>query len=195
MSFPMIATAMKTAFTAIGSAGSAIQAGLAVGGTALNYSQGVAQANAIEAANKDANERARQNMIADYDNLTRMEQQEAAAASQKIAQNQIEAKKTAATAQVAASQAGVSGLSVDALLGDIFGQEASIRDSVNQNLENTGLQIQQERESVAQGFTNTINTRSQATRPSFLGAALEGATGAFGAYKDELKIRSGLSRE
>lgn len=194
MSFPIIAAAMKTAFTAIGTYGSAISAGLAVGQTALSYQQANAMAKSQEAQNKATNDRARQYMIADMDNMTRAEQQAAAAAAQKQDANQINAAKTAATAKVAASQAGVSGLSVDALLGDIFGQEASIRDSVNQNLENTGLQMQQERESIARGFDNTVNTRPQPRHPSLLGAALEAGTGVIGAYKDQWKVSAGTGR-
>ncbi len=193
MSIPIIGAAMKSAFAALGSAGAAIQSGLAIGTAGLNYMQAKGQAAAIEQSNAEANERARQYMIEDYDSLTRMEQQETAAASQRVNENQIEAKKAAASAQVAATAGGVSGLSVQALLGDIFGQEASIRDSVNQNLENTGQQINQERTSIQRGYTSTINTRQSAQNPSLLGATLEAGTGVIGAYKDQWKVRGKTS--
>lgn len=195
MSLPMIATAIQKAFTAISSYGSLISSGLSVGSAALSYQQQTAQANAIEAQNAAANDRARMNMIADYDNMSRMEQQEAAAASQRMQENQINAAQTAATAQVAAGQSGVSGLSVDALLGDIFGQEASIRDSVNQNLENTGMQMREERASIARGYDNAVNTRSQPSRPSLFGTVLEAGTGVVGAYKDTWKLNRGTGRD
>ena len=193
MSIPIIGAAMKSAFAALGSAGAAIQSGLAIGTAGLNYMQAKGQAAAIEQSNAEANERARQYMIEDYDSLTRMEQQETAAASQRVNENQIEAKKAAASAQVAATAGGVSGLPVQALLGDIFGQEASIRDSVNQNLENTGQQINQERTSIQRGYTSTINTRQSAQNPSLLGATLEAGTGVIGAYKDQWKVRGKTS--
>lgn len=191
MSFPLIATAMKTAFSTIGAYGSAITAALSVGQTVIAHQEANAQADAVEAANRQADNRARRYMIEDYDAMTRMEQQETAAASQKINENQIEATQAAASARVAASAGGVSGLSVDALLGDIFGQEASIRDSVNQNLEATGQQINAERVSLQRGFTDAINTRPQPQRPSTFGTALTAATGIVGAYKDQWKIRGG----
>ena len=189
MSDPVTLAAMKAAFTAVSSYGAAISAGLSVATTAVSFKAQEANAKGVENANKAANERARQYMIEDQDSLTRMSAQETAGASQKINQNQIDAAKAGASAKVAATAGGVSGLSVDSLLGDIFGQEASIRDSVNQNLENTGEQIQQERNSVQRGFQNTINTRPQPNHPSLLGATLEAGTGVMGAYKDQWKIR------
>jgi hypothetical protein len=185
----MIGAALKTAFSAIGSAGAALQAGLSVGTTGLGYLQAKATADAQNAANAQANERARQYMIEDMDQTTRMGQQEIAAATQKLNQNQIDSRKTSASAQVAASSGGVSGLSVQALLGDIFGNEAAIRDSVNQNLENTGQQIAMERRSISRGYETTINTRPQPQQPSLLGTALEAGTGIVGAYKDQWKVR------
>lgn len=193
MSLPMIVPALQSAFAAIGSMGAGLSASLAVGSTALNFLQAKGQASAQNEANAQANERARQYMIEDYDAMTLREQQEAAAASQKINQNQIESTKTAASARVAASAGGVSGLSVQALLGDIFGQEASIRDSVNQNLEATGQQYRTERESIRRNYQNTVNSRQPAQKPSLLGAALEAGTGIVGAYKDQWKVRGGTS--
>ncbi|WP_422049732.1 virion core protein, T7 gp14 family [Shimia sp.] len=189
MSFPLIATAMQSAFAAIGTYGSAITAGLAVGQTALSYQQAAGMADITEAQNKQANDRARVYMIEDQDKITQIGQQERAAATQRVNQAQIDASKAASSAQVAATAGGVSGLSVDALLGDIFGQEASIRDSVNQNLENTGVQLQAERNSVQRGYSNTINTRPTPQHPSLLGSALQAGTGVVGAYRDTWKIR------
>lgn len=189
MSVPVIAPIMAKAFAAIGTYGSAISAGLGVASAGLQYVQGQQQADALQAQNDAANERARQYMIEDYDQTSRMAQQETAAASQKINQNQIEARKAAASATVAASAGGVSGLSVDSIIGDIWGQEAQFRDSVNQNLENTGQQLNVERRSIQRGYTNQINSRQQPNRPSLLGATLTAGTSVVGAYKDTWKIR------
>lgn len=192
MSFQLIPVALKTAFAAIGKIGAGVQAALAVGSTATSYLSAKGAAEAQNEANAQANERARQYMIEEYDQTSRMASQERAAATQRINQNQIEARKAAASAQVAATAGGVSGLSVNSLLADIYGQEASIRDSVNQNLENTGQQIAAERRGTRNRFTNTINTRPIAQKPSFLGATLDAATGVYGAYKDQLRVKSKL---
>lgn len=194
MSLPVIGAALKSAFAAIGSIGSGLQAALSIGTAATGFLSAKGQAEAQEEANEQADERARQYMIEDIDQTTRMAQQEAAAATQKKGQNQIEARKTAASAQTAATAGGVSGLSVQALLGDIFGREASIRDSVNQNLENTGHQIDAERRSIGRGYETAINTRPQPQHPSLIGAGLEAATGVFDAYKDQWKVRGKTSQ-
>ena len=189
MSIPAIAPILKTAFAGIGQFGSTISAALGVGSTALQYQQANSAAKLQAQQNAEANDRARRNMIEDQDAMTRVEMQERAAAAQKINQTQLDAARTAASARVAASAGGVSGLSVDALLGDIYGNEASIRDSVNQNLEATGQQLRAERGSIMNSYENTINTRPSVDRPSLLGATLQAGTSVYGAYKDELKLR------
>jgi hypothetical protein len=63
-------------------------------------------------------------------------------AGREIQENQIAALKARATALTAAGEAGVSGLSVDALLADFEAQEARFEGAVKANLE--GLQGQNE---------------------------------------------------
>lgn len=187
-------TMALTAFKAIGSMGAGLQSAIAVGSAATSFATASAAAGAQEDANNAANERARQYMLEDYDQTNLMQQQENAAASQKINQLQVDTRRTAATAQVAAGAGGVSGLSVDALLGDIYGQEASIRDSVNQNLENTGQQLSVERTGISRGFTEAANTRPAVNRPSLLGAGLQAAGGIADAYRGEIKVRGGTKK-
>lgn len=189
MSLPLIGAAIGKAFTAIGSIGAGLQAAISVGSVALSYAQAKGQANAMEQANDEANERARRYMIDDYDSMTRMQQQETAAAGQRVHQNQLEARKAAASAQVASTAGGVSGLSVDALLSDIWGQEASMRDAVVQNLEATGQQLGTERTSIQRNYETSINTRQSPQHPSLFGSVLEAGAGVVGAYKDQWKIR------
>jgi hypothetical protein len=182
--------AVKGVMTMMSTVGPAIQAVLAVGSTATSYLSAQGQADAQEQMNANANEQARQFMINDYDQMTMMSQQNTAAASQKLNDNEKAARKAAASATVAASAGGVQGLSVDALLADVYGQEASIRDSVNQNLENTGHQLQYEREGIRNGYLRQQASNPVVERPSALGALFEGASGVYGAYKDSLKVRN-----
>lgn len=190
MSLPAIGLAAKALFSAIGSAAPAIQAGLSIGSTALGFAQSSGQAAAMEEQNEQTREEARQYMIQDYDQTNRLLAQEKTAAGQRLEENQIEGAQTRATAKVAASAGGVSGLSVDALLGDIYGREASIRDSVNQNLENTTHQVGVERQGIYRQTLGTYRSLPVPQKPSLLGAALEGATGVYGAYKDKLRVRA-----
>lgn len=64
----------------------------------------------------------------------RMEQ-ERRAGVQQITENRIQALRAGSTAETAAGEAGVVGLSVDHLLGDIMGRQGRFTDSVNQNFE------------------------------------------------------------
>lgn len=140
----MIPAMLKTAMTIVQTYGPAIQSAISVGSAATGYLSAQGQAAAMEQANAEANARAKSALIEDYDQVGRAAQQERAAATQKQQQNQVDGAKARASVAVAAGEGGVSGLSIDALLGDLFGQEASIRDSINQNLEGTLDQLSTE---------------------------------------------------
>lgn len=192
MSLPALIPLIQGATAAIGGAGAALQAALAVGTTALSYKAESNMAVAQQAALDQANENARVQTIDDYDQLTRVGQQERAGATQKNFETQIEAKKAAASVKASAGEAGVGGLSVTSLLTDIYGREASIRDGVNQNLENTGQQLAVEGKNINRAYRNTITTRSPVTKPSLAGAVVSGASGIFDAYKDNLRLKAKL---
>lgn len=189
MSLPAIIPVLKSALTITSKIAPAFQAAMAVGSVATNYLAGQAQADAQEENNRQAADRQRQYMIDDLDATTRMGQQEVTAASQKLQQNEVEARKAGATARAGAAAGGVSGFSVEALLSDLYGQEASIRDSVNQNLEATGAQINTERQSTYRGYQERAFSLNQpVSRPSLVGSVFEAGTGIYGAYKDHLRV-------
>lgn len=188
MSVAMLPALMKGAFSAMQGMGPMIQAALGVGTAVAGHLTAAGQASAMEQANAEANDRTRKGMIEDYDQIGRMTLQERAAATQKQNQSQMDSKKTAAQVQVAAGEGGVSGLSVDALLGDVFGQEASIRDSVNQNLEGTINQLGHESRGIRRQGLNQMGSRPIPDRPSILGTSLQAGSSVFGAYKDRFKV-------
>ncbi len=104
------------------------------------------------------------------------ERQEAIVAAQKRQQITTKAREARATARVSAGEAGVSGLSVDALINSFTQNEAKALFSITQ-------QAQMNKESRALGIENSIHTsRSNLLRinkpiekPNYLGAALGGA--------------------
>lgn len=194
MSLPAILPALKIAMGAMGGLGTALQAGLAVGSTAMNFAAQNAQASAEEAAIRSANENARQQTVANYDQITRRAQQETAAAGAKLQETAVARKKAVASAEASASEAGVGGLGVAALLTDIYGQEARIRDGVNQNLEATKAELDASAQDTALQYQNTLLTRPVPQRPSAMGALLEAGTGIFGAYKDNLRTSAKVDR-
>jgi hypothetical protein len=80
-------------------------------------------------------------------------------------------------ARVASAEAGVSGLSVDALMTDFFAQEARYRDSLRQNLGYVRNQLQREGEgatTVAKGRVQSIQPflASPVNQPNYLAAGL-----------------------
>jgi hypothetical protein len=189
----MTVPAIAPLFAMIGEMGAGLQAALAVGSTALNYSASSAQAKAENAAISQANENARVQAISDYDQMDLAASQAKAQATQKMTQAQIDRKKAVATAQASASEGNVGGLSINSLLADIYGQEARIRDGVNQNLEGTNAELTANRDTISRNLTNTLTTRPTVTSPSLLGAGLEATTGILGAYKENIRVKSKLT--
>lgn len=193
MSLPLLVPALQSAFAAIGSIGPMLQAGLAAGTTALGFVADSQAAKAQTAANVAANDSARVQAISDYDQMTLRANQEKAAGQQKISEAALNRKKAVARAEASASEGNVGGLSVTALLTDIYGQEARIRDGVNQNLEATGQQIAVEKTAIARNLKNTVQTRPPVQKPSLIGSVIEGGLGIANAYKDDLRTTARLT--
>lgn len=142
----------------------------------------VAGANAQAAQNREQSRLIRQKEAQDYAALDLRQQQEAQNASAEILKNDRRARSAAATAQAAAGAAGVRGLSVDALLADLYGQQADFNAGVNMNLDRTGTALRQERLGVQTGTQSAFNSLTPITPPDYLGTALRTGTGVLGAY-------------
>lgn len=166
----------------------AIGAGLSLAQGVASYASASSAANAQEKQNRAQAKNIREATFANYDQLELRRQQEEEAAGQNLTENQIEALKATETAQVAAGEAGVSGLSVDALLRDLYGQEARYRDSVQTNLDYTTQDISHQKDNVHRSGVSQVNSLQPVQRPSFLGAALKTGTGIYGAYNTHLKV-------
>ncbi|WP_299316649.1 hypothetical protein [uncultured Halomonas sp.] len=101
-----------------------------------------------------------------------MQSQEQAAASQKINENNRAAEAAKAKALVSAGESGISGLSVDALLADLSGEQSRYNESVNQNYENASMAIDNQRKNVQINAASQINQLKTPQSPDYLGAAL-----------------------
>lgn len=99
--------------------------------------------------------------------------QERDAATGKIMANNIEATKAKATAQVSASGAGVSGLSVDSLLADLGMSQGRYNASVGQNLRQSTAGADWERVNAYNDMQSTFNGLKTPAMPNYLGAALQ----------------------
>jgi len=160
--------------------------------TATTFLAQSAQANAsaqyAQQAAANANESAREQY---YLNNLRL-QQEQEAGSQQIQQKQRDALKAAATAKTAAGEAGVGGISVDALLADYYRTESQYRESVRTNIDNVGQQVFAQNKGIFAQTKDRINSAASSItpQPSIFGAGLSIAGGALSAY-DTYNQRTG----
>lgn len=143
------------------------------------YSQGQA-ANAQAAANQrnyDAQMVAYNANIANA-NLTK--QQLAASTSQKMIENNAQARRDMAKATVSAGEAGVSGLSVDSLLAELGGRAGTANSNAEVNYLNQDRAIEMDKMNAWAGTSSAINSLKTPTQPDYIGAGLRIA----GAYTD-----------
>lgn len=132
--------------------------------------QAAATQNAMVRENQKA---ANANLVREYaDVQTRQIQEEDAAAIQKQDISR-EARAARATTMAAAGEAGVSGLSVDALLADVYGKEATAKDRISQNSGFTTSNLTREMDGLKAKAQDRINSMPWATGPSPLAAALK----------------------
>lgn len=127
-----------------------------------------------------ANKAAQEQM---FQTQQRMFQEQATAAEEKI-DNSREARAAKATAEVAAGEANVSGLSVDALLKEFTAQESRYNDRTDQNTEWALNQLQDEVRGIRANAEDRINSVQRAAKPSFFNTGLTIAAQGLGSYND-----------
>ncbi|WP_132413098.1 hypothetical protein [Neorhizobium sp. S3-V5DH] len=98
--------------------------------------------------------------------------QERAAASNEAQKINIDAAKGRATASVAAGEAGVAGLSVDALISDYYGQQGRYERTLSNNMQMQEDYLVGEMDATRAQAAGRINSVDQGTPPSFLDAAI-----------------------
>lgn len=163
------------ALPAIGMILSIAQAGFAF----AQASQQAAAQNAMYEANWKASVAAMTDKYAALNNNTLQERE---AASQELFQKQIEAIQARGKARTAAGEAGVTGLSVAALLGDIEAQHGRQMDAINTNYEIKKQHNVDEGIAAQHQAIQRIQSVRQATPPNPIAYALQGIGGAIGAY-------------
>lgn len=111
------------------------------------------------------------------------QRQEQVAAAQRIQESTKKAREARATARVSAGEAGVSGLSVNALINDLTRQEAEYRfaNTQQQQMADTNRELQLR--DAGLGFTNNmLRINRPIEKPDYLGAALSGAQTGMSTY-------------
>ena len=154
----------------------AAQAGLQIQG---QRQQGKAQAKVQENASAAEKQRHLQELSA-----ARLRQrQEMTASAQQIQKATTEARESRATARVSAGEAGVAGLSVDALINDMSRKEGEFRSSIQQQTQfqtmNTNLGLS---DAGMRSRMNLLSINKPIEQPDYLGAILGGAQTGMSAY-------------
>jgi len=157
----------------------AISAAGTTAATVGQQQQAASQANFQQQQGEAANA----NAINQFGQIQRRLTEEEAAASLSTQETNIEAAQARARAKVAASAAGVSGLSVDNLIGDIFNQEGRRTSAINTNLEFTQAALADQASSIFAGAQSAVNTSLRPVQaPGFATAALQIGADSLNAY-------------
>jgi hypothetical protein len=157
----------------------AVPALLAIGQAAAGLAGATAEAGAQNAyynQNRAASIAATNDRYASLNNKTL---QERAAASAELLEKQTEALKARATATVSAGEAGVTGLSVDALQNDFLAQQGRQRQAIEINYETQRAANEDEGRVAFANNVSRINSVRTASRPSPIPYLLQAAGALF----------------
>ncbi|WP_440982396.1 virion core protein, T7 gp14 family [Shinella sumterensis] len=162
-------------------------AGLGIAQSAVQYSAAqdqyeaqmeVQRQNALNASKAAENQ---------YANINVRAQQEEMAAAQQRQESKIEAAKAASTVEVAASEGGVSGLSVDAVLRDIYAQHGRNEASLDVNQRMSRDYLTGELKAAEAGGQNQINSVPIPEKPSMMPYVLNAFGSGLNAYSNRPK--------
>jgi len=146
-----------------------------IGQSQMSSAQAQSQANASEAE--------RQRYLQEVASMRTQQGQEQIAAAQRIQESTRKAREARATARVSAGEAGVSGVSVDALVNDLTRQEANYRFGTEQQLRTNSINRNLQLRDAGLRFTNnTLRINRPIERPDYLGATLGGAQTGLSTY-------------
>lgn len=156
-----------------------VTAGFTAASSLVQYRAQQQQAAAQQAYQQQLQIQTRNNAMAAYRNdllaQDRRVEEERVRASQEEFENSLEAQRRRATARVSASESGVSGLSVDALLADFYRQEARLSDQIDYRKElvlNQSALNKKAAQTTAESRINSA-TPSPVEKPSALGTGLQ----------------------
>lgn len=159
-------------------------------GAGLGMMQSMAQFSADNARYEQQMKQYEQNAINaskaaqdQYSNINIRAQQEDAAANQAKQEASIEAAQISASTEVAASEGGVSGLSVDHILRDIYAQEGRNEVTLDSNQRMSRDYLAGEKKAAEAGGQSQINSVTIPEKPSFLPYALNAFSSALGSFK------------
>ena len=160
-----------------------IAAGLAVAsaGAQIHGQKQQAKTQAKVQANASAAERER--YLREVSSMRVQQGQEEVAAAQRVNESARKAREARATARVSAGEAGVAGLSVDALINDLTREEANYNFATQQQLQMNDVGRSMQLDNAGLSFTNNmLRINRPIEKPDYLGAALSGAQTGMSTY-------------
>ena len=141
------------------------------------------QAKTQAKVQKNASEAERQRYLQEVSSMRVQQGQEEVAAAQRVNESARKAREARATARVSAGEAGVAGLSVDALINDLTREEAEYNFATQQQLQMNDVGRSMQLENAGLGFTNNmLRINKPIEKPDYLGAAISGAQTGLSTY-------------
>jgi hypothetical protein len=123
-----------------------------------------------------------------YKSLNIRLQQEGAAAADEKQANELERAQAIATAQTAADAGGVTGLSLDAVVRDIYSRTAANEVATDANLRMSKGYLQSELKSANNAAQSQINSMPIPEKPSAIPYLLQGFSSGISGYSQKLKL-------
>jgi len=158
-----------------------IAMGAASAGTQVMGQRQMAKTQAKVQKNASAAER--QRYLHEVSSMRLQQGQEQVAAAQRIQESTRKAREARSTARVSAGEAGVAGLSVDALINDLTREEASYNFATQQQTQMNDVNRSLQLRDAGLGFTNNmLRINKPIEQPNYLGAALSGAQTGMSTY-------------
>jgi hypothetical protein len=160
-----------------------ISIGLAVASMAASIHGQKQQAKTQAKVQKNASAGERERYLREVSSMRTQQGQEQVAAAQRIQASTKKAREARSTARVSAGEAGVAGLSVDALINDLTREEADYRFANTQQLQMNDVNRTLQLQDAGLGFTNNLlRINKPIEQPDYLGTALSGAQTGLSTY-------------
>lgn len=142
------------------------------------------QAQTQRRVQENASKVERQRYLNEVSSLRTQQAQEQVAAAQKLQANKTKAREARATARVSAGEAGVVGLSVDALMNDLTRKEAMYNNSVNTQGQMIDVRRELALRDAGLGFTNNmLRINRPIEEVDYAGALMSGAKTGLSTYQ------------
>lgn len=159
------------------------------------YQDQSAAADAQNKYNKQAANDAANNARLQYNDVQRRKVQEDIAKGQQLQQSKMDLRKKQEEAKAYASDAGLSGLSIDSIMADMAGQSARNQDILNQQSGWNMQQLTSQMQGIQAGSQGTINSIAPVRIPGIgdLASNVAGGVGQVGGalFSDYTQFKGG----